>query len=84
MRFEGRVKSWNADRGFGFIEPTLGRQEVFLHISACLLRSVHQRLVRPSHSKSSSIATGRSEPPTSAFRVHCVPRSKGGAVSPQA
>lgn len=34
MRFEGRVKSWNAERGFGFIEPTLGGQEVFLHISA--------------------------------------------------
>jgi uncharacterized membrane protein YsdA (DUF1294 family)/cold shock CspA family protein len=34
MRFEGRVKSWNSERGFGFIEPTLGGQEVFLHISA--------------------------------------------------
>lgn len=34
MRFEGRVKSWNVERGFGFIEPTLGGQEVFLHISA--------------------------------------------------
>jgi uncharacterized membrane protein YsdA (DUF1294 family)/cold shock CspA family protein len=34
MRFEGRVKSWNAERGFGFIEPTLGEQDIFLHISA--------------------------------------------------
>lgn len=34
MRFEGTIKSWNDDRGFGFIEPTQGGQEVFVHIKA--------------------------------------------------
>ena len=34
MRFAGHVKSWNAERGFGFIEPSGGGQEIFLHISA--------------------------------------------------
>ena len=34
MRFEGRLKSWNAERGFGFIEPTAGGQEIFIHVSA--------------------------------------------------
>ena len=34
MRFEGRLKSWNAERGFGFIEPTAGGQEIFVHVSA--------------------------------------------------
>jgi uncharacterized membrane protein YsdA (DUF1294 family)/cold shock CspA family protein len=34
MRFEGLVKSWNDERGFGFIEPTQGGQEVFVHIKA--------------------------------------------------
>lgn len=34
MRFEGRLKSWNAERGFGFIEPAGGGQEIFLHVSA--------------------------------------------------
>lgn len=34
MRLSGHVKSWNAERGFGFIEPSGGGQEVFLHISA--------------------------------------------------
>ena len=34
MRFEGQLKSWNADRGFGFLEPVRGGQEIFVHISA--------------------------------------------------
>jgi len=34
MRFEGVIRSWNDERGFGFIEPTLGGQEVFVHVKA--------------------------------------------------
>jgi uncharacterized membrane protein YsdA (DUF1294 family)/cold shock CspA family protein len=34
MRFDGIIKSWNEDRGFGFIEPTQGGQEIFVHIKA--------------------------------------------------
>lgn len=34
MRFSGIVKSWNDDRGFGFIEADQGGQEVFFHIKA--------------------------------------------------
>lgn len=34
MRFDGRLKSWNDDRGFGFIEPAQGGQEIFVHIKA--------------------------------------------------
>jgi uncharacterized membrane protein YsdA (DUF1294 family)/cold shock CspA family protein len=34
MRFEGIIKSWNDDRGFGFIEPAQGGQEIFVHIKA--------------------------------------------------
>ena len=34
MRTEGHVKSWNQERGFGFIEPVLGGQEIFVHVTA--------------------------------------------------
>jgi cold shock CspA family protein len=34
MRFEGQLTSWDAERGFGFIEPAGGGQEIFLHVSA--------------------------------------------------
>jgi len=34
MRFEGTLKSWNEDRGFGFIEPSHGGDDVFVHIKA--------------------------------------------------
>jgi cold shock CspA family protein len=34
MRIEGTLSKWNDDRGFGFITPTHGSQEIFVHISA--------------------------------------------------
>lgn len=34
MRQEGILKTWNDDRGFGFIEPLHGGQEIFVHIKA--------------------------------------------------
>ena len=38
MRIDGTLKSWNDDRGFGFIQPTLGGQEIFVHIKAFEIR----------------------------------------------
>lgn len=34
MRTKGRLRSWNHDRGFGFVESSDGEKDVFLHISA--------------------------------------------------
>lgn len=34
MRFDGVIKTWNDDRGFGFIEPIQGGQELFVHVKA--------------------------------------------------
>lgn len=39
MRLEGLLKSWNDERGFGFIEPIQGGQEVFVHIKAFRTRT---------------------------------------------
>ena len=34
MRFDGTLKSWNDDRGFGFVEPKQGGQDIFVHIKS--------------------------------------------------
>ncbi|RYF79647.1 MAG: DUF1294 domain-containing protein [Comamonadaceae bacterium] len=34
MRIHGTLISWNDERGFGFIEPSQGGQEIFVHIKA--------------------------------------------------
>lgn len=34
MKTTGKITSWNADRGFGFVQGPKGTGEVFLHISA--------------------------------------------------
>jgi cold shock CspA family protein len=47
MRFEGVLKSWNDERGFGFIVPTQGGQEIFVHIKAFPRGITRPRLDRP-------------------------------------
>lgn len=34
MRFEGSIKTWNDERGFGFIQPANGGQKIFVHIKS--------------------------------------------------
>ncbi|MBX9613223.1 MAG: cold shock and DUF1294 domain-containing protein [Burkholderiales bacterium] len=44
MRFEGTLKTWHDDRGFGFIEPSRGGQEIFVHVKAFRAQSVRPQL----------------------------------------
>ena len=32
MRFDGVLRSWNDERGFGFLEPVQGGEQIFVHI----------------------------------------------------
>ncbi len=39
MPFDGRIKSWDETRAFGFIEPDQGGQDIFCHITALPARA---------------------------------------------
>jgi CspA family cold shock protein len=34
IRIKGTIKSWNSDKGFGFISTGAGGKDVFLHITS--------------------------------------------------
>lgn len=44
MHIEGILKTWNDDRGFGFIQPSQGGAEVFVHIKAFSARNVRPQV----------------------------------------
>lgn len=54
MRLQGRIIRWNDDRGFGFIVPDEGGQDVFLHVSA-----FRERGRRPAESEPVTYDLGR-------------------------
>jgi len=39
MRFDGTLKTWNDERGVGFIAPSQGGDDIFVHIQAFAPRS---------------------------------------------
>lgn len=47
MRFEGKLVKWNDERGFGFVAPAQGGQELFVHISSFPRDGQRPRLDEP-------------------------------------
>lgn len=47
MRFNGTVRTWNDERGFGFIAPAHGDQEIFFHIKAWRDRGARPQAGQP-------------------------------------
>ena len=39
MRFEGTLKTWNDERGFGFLEPLRGGEDIFVHVKELRART---------------------------------------------
>lgn len=44
MRTHGTLAKWNDDRGFGFIAPAQGNEEIFVHVSAFPRDGVRPRI----------------------------------------
>jgi uncharacterized membrane protein YsdA (DUF1294 family)/cold shock CspA family protein len=44
MRTQGKLVKWNNDKGFGFIKPSTGGKEVFIHISELRNRTRRPKL----------------------------------------
>ena len=75
IRFDGRIASWNDERGFGFIAPDQGGQQIFLHI-----KSMARRAGRPHAGQRVSFAVetgpgGQKRATDVAVRVDRVPPS---------
>ena len=34
MQFEGSVRQWNEEKGYGFVKPDIGDQDIFVHIKS--------------------------------------------------
>ncbi len=81
MRTSGVLRSWNDERGFGFIAPTQGGAELFVHVSAfardgtrpVVGETVSFELGRGSHGKPQAMnvirsAVGPAQPPSAGQR----------------
>ena len=44
MRFQGKIKEWKDDKGFGFVAPNGGGRDIFLHISGFSARHRRPRI----------------------------------------
>ena len=74
MRIRGKIASWNSDKGFGFIAPSSGERQIFVHIKSLPHRSSHPEVGLKVSYEIASDAQGRP-------RAENVKISQGG-ISP--
>lgn len=79
MRFDGAIQSWNDDRGFGFIEPSAGGQQVFVHIKA--FRGLQDRRPTPGQLVTFEVEVGP-QGKKRAFNVEPAPVVRRRAAEP--
>ncbi len=77
MRSKGRITSWNAARGYGFIAPAGGGKQVFVHIRAFASRDLRPAL---NASLSYTLAADRQGRPCAADAVLAGDRSPPVAI----
>jgi len=79
VRHKGRITNWNDDRGFGFITPATGGEQVFVHIKSFVNRGrrpagsdiVTYEVTRDRKGRSQGVNVayaGERSPPTSAAK----------------
>jgi len=84
MRFEGTLSRWDDDRGFGFITPAQGGQEVFVHIKAFPRGSGRPALQQRLTFELDSGPDGRKRArAVQVLRAPTAPRSAGSPRSPR-
>lgn len=89
MQFAGMIKSWNDERGFGFIAPTLGGEDIFVHVKAYRSRvsrpAVGQRVTFEvevdAHGRKRARRVELAQPSRRRVHARTQPSSRGGAIS---
>ena len=79
MRLTGTLRTWNDDRGFGFIAPTHGGAELFVHIS-----SLPKDGTRPTEGEKLTYELGRGkngQPQAMNVQREAIGRRVGGHLS---
>ena len=81
MHLNGVLRTWNEDRGFGFIEPAHGGSKVFVHISAFSRGGTHPTV---GEKLSYELGRGKNGKPQAVRALRMAFGERAGTSSPRA